>query len=470
MTAFPAIAALIIFVYVRPHEFVTFLKAVPFLYLFLAWAIGGMFSENAKRTLAWRNGPWTYTKWALFFTFWCVFTVTLKAAAHVANTVQILVSLVLYFVMAYGIQTLRNFKRVTVVLFACGLFVAAVGFHQRFQPFQCIGKAPKDHESPGAPDGRFCTNEKDGLPYDGRIDCYQDHRSTGLVYTCEHVGLFTSTSVGGGRVRYIGVLADPNELSLATSVALPFAFAFLEERRTWKRMALLIFSLLLIAAEVAFTQSRGGQLVFGAVLGAYFVKRYGVKRGAFVGAMMVAPLIALGGRSGADVDQSTIERLEAAAAGIRMCMTSPIWGQGFGEFTQHHKLTAHNAYMLSAGELGLVGMTTFLVLLMLALKVPIQVIRFDFGGDVEAQSIKTYAMAMLAAFVGTVLGILFLSWTYHYILWMHFGLAASLFGVVKARHRHFEVKVRWIEIIVLFLASVAFLVAEAGYIMHKHLW
>ena len=43
------------------------------------------------------------------------------------------------------------------------------------------------------------------------------------VARSQAVGMFQTTSIDGGRVRYLGVLTDPNELALATALALILA-------------------------------------------------------------------------------------------------------------------------------------------------------------------------------------------------------------------------------------------------------
>src|SRR5439155_22105540 len=103
------------------------------------------------------------------------------------------------------------------------------------------------------------------------------------------IGLFGTSSIGKGRVRYLGPLQAPNDPSLASGVALPFAFAFFQRKRSAARRALLIGSLVLVGTCTVFTQSRGGQLVFIAAVGAYFVRRYGMK-GMIFGAVLALPL------------------------------------------------------------------------------------------------------------------------------------------------------------------------------------
>src|SRR5262249_53676530 len=159
-----------------------------------------------------------------------------------------------------------------LVIFSLGIFVASVGVDQGRSPFQCIVYNPMNSSGLAVPDGRACEmSERDGAPHDGVFDCMAAGH-VGLTYSCERVGLFGTTSVGG-RVRYRGLLLDPNDLALATALAVPFSFAFVQMRRSVLRVALLVATLVVVLVEIVFTQSRGGQITIGCVLGAYFVKR-----------------------------------------------------------------------------------------------------------------------------------------------------------------------------------------------------
>ena len=308
--------------------------------------------------------------------------------------------------------------------------------------------------------------ERDGL----YLDCVESGGRPGIKYECEKVGLFGTNSIGGGRVRFIGVLMDPNDLALATAVSTPFAFAFLEIKPSVLRLALLLATLACVALEIFFTQSRGGVLTFGAVLGSYFIKKYGWKRGFLVGAAMAIPMVVLGGRSDENAEASTIERLGCAAAGIKMLINYPFTGVGYSCFFDHHDLTAHNAYLLAAGELGAPGMWCFCFLIYLSFKIPLTVLRFDMPDSYDARVMKALAMAMLAAFAGIATGIFFLSWTYHYVLWLHFGLAGALYSVVKRRFWDYRCDFTWKEKRNLMVGFVLFLVVWSQYIKRKGAW
>jgi hypothetical protein len=469
MSSLPGIVGLLIFIYIRPHEFIPGLAQYNFLYVFLFLSLAGMGYDISQRRARLTKTPMNLPIFGL--TAWCLVSLGIRRPDLITTKgIGIIVSLILYLVIGQGVQRLQSLMKVIVAVFMCGLFVAYVGADQGLSPFQCVKYNPAQLNSVGYADGRECImKEEDGTPHDGTMDCIAT-ATVRAAYQCEKAGLFGTTSVGGGRVRYLGVLLDPNEIALATSIIVPWAFAFLEMRATVFRLALLLVTLVVVAVEIVFTGSRGGQITFGAALGAYFVKKYGWKRGALVGAMLAVPMAALGGRSGDSADHSTLERLNCAAEGIKMLMRYPVTGVGYSQFTEHHFLTAHNAYMLAAGELGLPGMWFFSLVLYMAIKIPVSVMRFPVVDTPESRQIKAVAMGFLAIFAGAEVGIFFLSWTYHYVLWIHFGLITSFYVVVKRTYPTFECNLSWKEARAVIFGYVAFVVVWSAYIKYKGAW
>src|SRR5262249_45159211 len=98
------------------------------------------------------------------------------------------------------------------------------------------------------------------------------------------------------------------------------------------------------------------------------------------------------------------------------------------------------AYINAAAELGFGGMCLFVSLIYILVKVPVTVMQHEFPEDYEVATMKSLAMAMLACFAGMCIGIFFLTWTDHYVVWIHFGLAGALYSVAKAKDPRFEVK------------------------------
>ena len=129
-------------------------------------------------------------------------------------------------------------------------------------------------------------------------------------------------------------------------------------------------------------KSRGGQLVFMAVLGVYFLKRYRLK-GLLLAGIAALPVLAMGGRSGEEADASKFERIDNLMAGLDMFIHSPIVGVGLGRFTQYHFRTAHNAYLLAPAELGVFGMVTWTSVLFVSLKSAYRAAVLDAGPEGE---------------------------------------------------------------------------------------
>ena len=479
MSSLPGIIGLLIFMYARPHEFFVELKDYNFLYLFLGLSAIGIVHDISERRTKLMAPP--MTKYIVLFSIWCLITLALRKPADVlARSTLVAVCALLYALLAHGVQRISGFYRIITVIFTLGLFVSYVGADQGFSGFQCVIYNPAEKNSRGWTDGRDCyVQETDGSPHDGQLDCIMTGKP-GVAYLCEHAGLFGTTSCGGGRVRYFGVLLDPNELALATALTTPFAFAFFEMRATVTRLALLLFSLVVIAVEIVFTQSRGGQVTFGAVLGVYFVKKYGIKRGAMVGAALAIPMVLLGGRSDEAAADSTRERLNCAAEGIKMLMSYPLTGVGYLQFTDHHFLTAHNAYILAVGELGLPGMWLFGIIVYLSIKIPLSVVRFEIPpiavtranltAHQDARTMKALGTAMLAALVGAAVGIYFLSWTYHYVLWIHFGLCGALHSTMRRTYPTYVCEMSWKEARNVFVVYLGYLIVWSGYIHYKGAW
>jgi len=124
----------------------------------------------------------------------------------------LLICIALYALIAHGVQSFRALHAVAGAVLAMVLLVCGVGAHQGFAPQGCV---VLDESSPG--DTSAAT--PDGRPCDTIRSCYLGDAEPGAEYACEHIGLLGTTSVGGGRVRYRGVLQDPNELALAGAPA-----------------------------------------------------------------------------------------------------------------------------------------------------------------------------------------------------------------------------------------------------------
>lgn len=454
MLALPGIVALIVLIYARPQEFLQPLRAVPLLYLGFGLAVlGGILDlrlKNARLYVTPQLG------WVVLFFAWAGLTIVIRDPGQARSQLTSLsICVALFLLIAHGVQGFRGLHTVAAVVLAMVLFVSGVGAHQGFAKTGCvlIDESIPGDQATGKFDGRLCETQ--------RTCYYGSGAEPGAQYRCERIGLFGTTSVGRGRVRYRGVLQDPNELALVGGVGLPMAFAFGQAHGLHRYRALAIFAFALILLCAVLTGSRGGQLVFVAVLAAYFVNRVGIV-GLVLGGVLALPLLLLGGRGGSDASRSTMERIDCWAEALSMWREHPVFGVGLGRFTEYHYMTAHNSYLLALGELGLPGMLLFGLLMYCSAKVPFMVLRRSSSSLPEllpgTDLMRAWSMALLAAFVGLAVGLFFLSFTYHYVLWIYFGLSGALYSAVRRHDPSFRVRIHWPDLAIV-SAACAFIIA-----------
>ena len=458
MFALPGIIALVFFIYVRPQEVVTELQRLPLLYMFFGLAIFGLAVDLRLRVNKFSGTP--QLPWAVLLFLWALVSLGIQAPDQLMRSgLEFAVAVTLYVVIAHSVHTFRALQIVTGMLFALVLILSVVGSHQGVAPWGCVLVDPDGTGdiTQGVPDGRPCRAHE-------HLDCYlRGEPEPGADYICERIGMIGTTSIAG-RVRYRGVLQDPNELAMVLGMGLPFVFAFFQRRRTVLRGALLFLTLAAVVTCVMFTQSRGGQLVLAATLWVYAVYRWRWK--AVIAALMAAPVLLLmlisGGDGGrVDAAASTEERYEAWMTGINLFRSSPIWGVGHGQFVEHHYLTAHNSYILALAELGLVGALLWGAVLYLSVKTLLIAV-FRYHRMAEARVAFTWGLALLASFAGMMVGIFFLSFAWHMVFWIYAGLAGAYYSAVRTHDRDFHVRMGprdWAIVVAMIGALVAVLFA-----------
>jgi hypothetical protein len=460
MYAIPGILGLIVFTYIRPQEFVPAIEKIPWINLWLMMLIGGFVMDLNSGRIRKEKTPILW--WAIFFYFWCFFTMALKAPGEIAGRATYLTTGIgLSLIIQHTLQNLKEFKKVMLVLFVTSMFCVTCAFHQGLQDFQCliVEMNPEDPGMPPitTPDGRGCERQ---------ADCYeQAGADEDADYWCEHVGLFGTTSISTGRVRWRGVLNDPNETTLAAGTSIPMALAFFESKRTALRLLVVLATVVIVVVTDVFSQSRGAILIFLAVMGVYFIRKYGI-RGAIVGGAMGAPLMMLGGRSGEEAAQSAEERMEVMTDGLNMFFGSPLFGVGYGQFCKHTFLTAHNAYILAAAELGIVGFWAWTVIVYTLMKVMLGAYK-RYATVPGGEEIRAWSLALFASFVGMLVGIFFLSWTYHYVTWIYFGVGAGFYSTIRTTDRGFDIAPKKIELVGLFIFDIGFLIFMKFYMRMK---
>lgn len=445
MFAIPGVAALIVFILVRPQEFIPVLQRVPFLHLFTAIALLGWVIDLRLR----RSQPVTVPTlpWVLGFVAWAfVATAAIVPEKLIAVSLDLAVLFALYATMAHGLQRFRAFQAIAGAVVAACLFITVVCFHQAFAPKQCVmAQEGTDGQVDGTPDGRYCVDAG---------QCLGPDAEPGRDYRCEHVGIGDIYSTDE-RVRYRGELHDPNEVALTISAgALSLLLAFALRRRTPLATVVCVLAVVLVIATVLLTKSRGGLVSALIVPGVYVIRRYGVWA-VIPGGALASTAILLGGRSGSGADVSTLLRYEAWANGLDMFKRSPLFGVGARQFGEHHFLTAHNSYVLTLAELGFVGMFLFVAVLYMTMKMLI-VGTTRFARVPGTAAVQVWGMALLASLCGILFQINTLSFAYHSVLWLFLGLVGAWYAAIKHHAPEFEVRFGWIDFLLVAGGCVAY--------------
>jgi len=443
--AIPGISALIIFILARPQESFPLLQRVPFLHLFTALAVLGWIIDVRLRRLQPDAAP--TLPWAIGFFLWALIGTAVLLPDQLITRVLELTSLfALYGTIAHGIQRFRTFQLVAGVVTATTLFIALVCFHQGLAEKQCIGGEESAGDISGVPDGRVCENNE---------QCRGPEAEPGFEYRCEHVGFFGTYSIDE-RVRYRGDLHDPNEVALAICAGgLSLLIGFAMRKRNPAAVFFYGLAAAIVFYTVYMTQSRGGLVAGLLVPGVFIVRRYGFK--SLIPAMMVGvPVLLLGGRSGENAEQSTLERYEAWSTGISMFKSNPVLGVGARQFGEHHYLTAHNSFVLTFAELGFPGFFLFVAIMYLSFKsliVGLRELRHVPGTDAAT----TWGLSLLASMAGIVFQINTLSFAYHAVMWIFFALCAGWTSAIRYHLPTFRVRMTWRDLFFVVALCVGYL-------------
>jgi len=442
----PAIVLLLMFVYLRLHQIIEPLGRLPILpMLFMAVLACFVIDALGKRLEVRAAAPlW----WAAALLGWVALG-GLRVGTGVdpvATFMMVILVMTLYGVIAGGLQDFSRLTTVALCVVGINLVLAFVGAHQSVAPRGCIALAIEDGRfstGEGRPDGRSCSE---------RAQCYDDLAEPDHEYLCERVGLAGTSSIQN-RVRYRGILQDPNELAFTLAASLPFLILLVGRFGFASRSLTLLSGLLVIMWCVVATQSRSGQLANLAVLGVYFLRRYGW-RGILISVALTLPLLLLGGRAGNKADASTLDRYEAWRAGLELLQTNPIMGVGPSMFTEYHHLTAHNSFLLIAAELGMIGLIGWVLLWYVCIKTARKAMQ-----RTDDRAVSSWGTAVFASLIGCLIPSMFLSLSYHFILWIHLGIASALYGATCRRLPDFRVRVGFADVALCTMISFAFIVA-----------
>lgn len=226
------------------------------------------------------------------------------------------------------------------------------------------------------------------------------------------------------RIRGLGFLNDPNDLAQAMVLALPLIWSALRPGASMRNALLVWFPGTVLLYAIYLTHSRGALIGIASLFFFGLQRRLGTARTSLVLGSFGA-LAALsgfgGGRDFSAGEESAGDRISAWYAGMQMLKAYPVLGVGYGMFTEHHHLTAHNSYLLCLAELGLVGYFFWMGLIVLTYLGLKQVM------DRQPATSDSYRLAELtrSALIGFLTCAFFLSRSYQPTLYLTLGLGVA---------------------------------------------
>lgn len=247
------------------------------------------------------------------------------------------------------------------------------------------------------------------------------------------VGNFSDRN--SNRITWLGFFNDPNDLGMYFVMLIPLVF-YMSRRALKVFRPLFYLFVVFLMYGIYLTNSRGTLLGFLAICGLWLLFRYGWFKSAVVGvtALPVIYLVLSRFRE-IDAEESSAEgRLDAWYEGFQMAISNPVFGVGFGGFTDHHTLTAHNSYVLVLAELGTVGYMFWALALSLAILMLIKIRNFDLAplsAHYDNNQIKVIederavASALLFSMIGYAVTAFFLSRSYAPIYYIYQGLVVA---------------------------------------------
>jgi hypothetical protein len=453
MFVIPALAALFTFVFLRPHEVFEPLRGLTINMLMAALAL--CYVLDARLGFARPKG--SRLLWFIGGMFvLAVFSILVRAPSTLNDQILLLAtSLICFLAISEGIQTFRGLSVVAGILVTLTLVLSFIGVHQGLQPKICYLRGS---DFAGSTTGEIV----DGRPCEKTEQC-DEGGVKGGEYLCEHPGFFGTHSIGG-RVRFRGLLEDPNELCLVLAMGAPLAFGLYERNRSKKRLVFGLITFALATVCVIMTQSRSGQLSILAAVGVFFVRRFG-KKGLAVAGLLSVPLLLLGGRSGEEADSSSFQRLECWNEALEMWRDNPILGVGQGQFIEHHFLTAHNSFLLTLAEMGPLGLLVYSCTLYFALKITFRAqMELDYP---EAAVARSWGASLMASLVGLTVSSFFLSVPFNTILWMFLALAGSFYAAVRRHEPGWRVRFGLKDLALVASLDVAMVVLIGVYVRIK---
>ncbi len=201
----------------------------------------------------------------------------------------------------------------------------------------------------------------------------------GLVPAAAVLRNYLDGNMVEGRTAWVGIFGNPNDLAYSLVILVPLAACMAVRSRLLARLVLLGM-ILVFAAGIFVTFSRGGLIGLAAVVGIYAWRQRSAVTWVLIAVIASAGLFAVArlwtrGQSFSDLeDDATVQsRLATSEAGIAMFLDHPLLGVGPGcsvvawplyappGIRTRGALITHNTFIQALSETGITGFIAFVL-------------------------------------------------------------------------------------------------------------
>jgi putative inorganic carbon (HCO3(-)) transporter len=255
------------------------------------------------------------------------------------------------------------------------------------------------------------------------------------------IGWTGATLVEDGRIQYVGIFNDPNDLGLLFVAVLPMAL-YLGLHGKFLRRVFWLAGAALLLYGVYLTNSRGALLAVLVIGGVYVWYRQGAVTAGVLGALGLAGMKLLSSRMNElDADESSAAgRVDAWYEGLHMFLSQPLFGVGAGNFTDHNNLTAHNSLVLVLAETGFAGFVLWLAFVGYCFWMMVAVLRYkpvfeagSVGTTSDWPAEKELGMTLLLSLCGMFTAAFFLSRSYTVVLYLVMAVVVGYYVGLRSR-------------------------------------
>lgn len=259
--------------------------------------------------------------------------------------------------------------------------------------------------------------------------CLQVHQGVGFGNQKPLTRTYTEEGEPVLQIMAFGIFQDPNDLCLVFILAIPLLYSEFRVTGNIVIKGLCLGLIALCGYGAYLTNSRGGYVgIFGMVTLYVLGRLKGFRRWVVLSIAVALIVVVAPARVSGGMSNESQGRTLAWGNGIAAWRTRPILGVGWNNYNEiNDGWAAHNSYICSLTELGLVGYVPFMFLIVLTFQ---QLWRCTRLRDKIDKTDMHYLNGLLAANGGYFTSIYFLSRNYNPVLYILLGMSICMVMMV----------------------------------------